>query len=104
MIGTAGVRDLVPDAQIDTGGRAFGQEHGDDLAGRAVAEKSAEGLLVELDAVFLDQSDEVGRLIAAQGGSAEMRIVGQESLRRCADIGEVATATAADEDLRARLG
>jgi len=49
----------------------------------------------------LDQRDEVGRRVACQCGFAEVRIGGEEILRRRAEIGEVAAPAAGHQDLLA---
>ena len=72
-IGARNIGDGVADPDIDAALRAFGQQHGDDRARRAVAEQLAERLLVIGDAVPLDQRDEVGLRVAAQRRTAEVR-------------------------------
>ena len=53
------------------------------------------------DAVTLDHGDEIGLRVAAQRRSAEVRIAGEESIRRTMKIGEIATPAAGDQDLGA---
>jgi hypothetical protein len=55
------------------------------------------------NAVLGHEGQKIGRHIAAQGAAAEMRIFGEEVLRRCARVGEVATPAAGDENLCAGL-
>ena len=95
--------DPAAEPQINPGGLAFGQQHGDDLVRRTVAEQLPEGLLVIGDAVFLDQGDEILRGIAGQRRAAEMGIARQEAFRRAAQVGEVAAAAAGNDDLLARF-
>ena len=91
--------------EADGGARgvAFGEEHGDDLAGGAVAEELAEGLFVPGDGVTVDEVDEVLRGVAGEGGAAEAGIVGPEAVGVGMQIGEVAATAAGDEDLFAGL-
>ena len=96
-------RDLMRHADIDAGGRAFGQQHGHDLARRAVAEELAQRLLVPGDAVLLDQLDEIALRVAGQRRLAEMRIVREESLGPRLEVGEIAAPAARDQDLLADL-
>ena len=55
---------------------AFGFQHGGDLRGGIVTEKLAEGFFVEGDAMFADESDEIGRRVAGECGAGEVRILG----------------------------
>ncbi len=82
---------------------AFRQEHGDDLAGRAVAEQLPQRLLVPGDAVPLHQVEEIARRVAAERRLGEMRVGREIAVRRGPEIGEVAAPAAGDEDLPARL-
>jgi hypothetical protein len=89
--------------KVDTGAIAFGEEHVEDLARRTIAEELAERLFVPLDSVAADQFEKVLRLIARQCGFRKMGIFREEVCRRALDVGEVASASAGDEDLAARL-
>ena len=88
---------------LDAAGLALAQQHLDEVLGRSVAEQLALVLLVEGDAVSLHQRDEVLRRVARQGRAAEVRVVAQEVLVRCARVevavGEVAAPAARDADL-----
>ncbi|MCY1372177.1 hypothetical protein D9M69_593630 [compost metagenome] len=88
-------------------GFAFGQQQGDQVLGRAVAEQLALVLLMETDAVFLHQRDEVGRRVARERRAAEVRVLAQEVFVRRARIdvavGEVGPAAARDADLLRHL-
>ena len=55
-------------------GLALGQQHVDEVFGRAVAEQLAFVLLVERDVVALHQRDEILRCVARQGRPAEVRV------------------------------
>ena len=55
------------------------------------------------DAVTIDQGDEVGRSETAQCGLGKMRIGGKEVGGRGADVGEIASPAARNQDLPARL-
>ncbi len=85
-------------------GGAFGQQHGHNLFGRAITEKLAQGFLMPGDVVLGHERQKIRRRIAAQGAAAEMRIFGEEVLRRRARVGEVAAPAAGDENLCAGLG
>ena len=104
-VGALDAGDAMAGLHHDAGGVAFGQQHGNDLAGRAVAEQLAQRLLVPGDAVPVHQVDEVVLGVARQGRLAEVRIGRQEGLRRRPEIGEVAAPAARDQDLLAdRVG
>jgi hypothetical protein len=51
------------------------------------------------DAVFFDEGDDVGGGVAGEGGLGEVGIGGEEVLCAAVDVGEVAAASAGDEDL-----
>ena len=93
-VGAGNIRDGAADPHIDTTLRAFGQQHGDDLARRAIAEQLAECFLVIGDGMALNQRDEVSLRVAAQRRSAEVRVAGQKVVRRAVEIGKI-TASAA---------
>ena len=95
----AGVQDK-PDPCAFT----LGQQHIEEVAGGMIAEKLAEGLLVPGDAVALDKLDEVMRRVEGECGLGEMRIGRKKAVRRAVDIGEIAPASAGDENLAAGLG
>ena len=66
--------------------------------GGAVAEELAEGFLVVGDAVLLDQGDEVGGRVAGERGLGEVGVGGEEVIGAGVEVGEVAAASAGDED------
>jgi hypothetical protein len=80
---------------------ALAQQQVEDVVGGAVAEELAEGLLVVGDAVLLDQGEEVLRGVAGERGLGEVRVGGEEVFRRGVEVGEVAAASAGDEDFLA---
>jgi hypothetical protein len=51
--------------------------------------------------MLFDEGDEVRGRVAGEGGFGEVRIGGEEILRRAVKIGEVGAATAGDEDFAA---
>jgi hypothetical protein len=51
--------------------------------------------------MFFDQGDEIGGGVTGQGGFGEVRVGGEEILRLTMDVGEVAAASAGDEDFLA---
>ena len=69
--------------------------------GRVIAEELAEGLFVIGDVVFVDQLEEVARGVKRQCGFREVWIIGEKAIRFAVNVGEVATASARDEDLAA---
>ena len=93
----------VRQPDIDRGSGTFVQQHGDDLARRAVAEQLPQGLLVPGDAVLIHQGDKVVLGVAGKRGNAEMWIVGKEPIRLGIQIGEIAASAAADQDLLAGM-
>ena len=50
------------------------------------------------DAVLFDQGEEILWRVARQGGPAEMRVFGKETIRRAVQVGEIAASAAGDED------
>ena len=65
-VSAGNIRDGLTYPYVDTALRAFGHQHGDDGARRAVAEQLAERLLMIGDAMALDQRDEISLRVAAQ--------------------------------------
>ncbi len=93
--------DLGVQDDFYVGGAAFGFEHVGDVAGGVVAEELAEGFFVVGDAMFFDEGEEIRGSVAGQGGFGEVGIRGEEILRLAMDVGEVAAASAGDEDFLA---
>ncbi len=83
-------------------GPAFGFEHFHDVLRGAVAEKLAERFLVIRNAMLFHQRDEVRRFVPGQGGFREVGIRGIKVLRPAMEVGEIAAASAGDQDLFAR--
>lgn len=81
---------------------ALAHEHVDDLLRGAVAEELAQGFLVPGDAVAFDETDEVGGRVTGESGLGEVGIGGEEVVGAGVQIGEVAPATAGDEDFFSR--
>ncbi len=99
--------DLAGLPALHAAGLAFGQQHGDDVFGRAVGKQLALVLFMVGDAVPVHERNEVGRRVARQGRAAELRIAAHEVLVGRAHVqvavGEVAAATARDADLLCHL-
>ena len=93
--------DVCVAVKGDAGFGCFGEQHVEDVVGGAVAEELAEGLFVPGDAVFFDESDEVGGRVAGERGLGEVGIGGEEIFRAAVEVGEVAAASAGDEDFLA---
>src|SRR5882672_7272789 len=91
------------DAKIDAGSLGVVEEHRKDVARGAIAEELAESFFVIRDAMPLDHRDEIALSVAAERGLAEVRIGGKESIGCDFEIGEIAAATAGDENFRAGL-
>src|SRR5438270_1640570 len=80
-------------------GFALGEEHIEDVVSGTVTEELAEGLFMPGDAVLLDKAEEIVRSVACEGGFREVRVGGEEAFRAGVEVGEVAPASAGDEDL-----
>ena len=98
-VGMADVGDGMAEGELHPSPVAFVQEHGDDLAGGAVAEELAERLFVPGDAVALDQGEEVGGRVAGERRDGEMGVGGEEAVGGGVEVGEIAAAAARDQDL-----
>jgi len=83
---------------MDAGLAAFGFEHGGDLCGGIVAEELTESFFVESNAMLADESDEVGGCVAGERGAGEVGIFGDKIVGGAVEVGEVAAASAGDED------
>ncbi len=103
LIALADGEDLGLELQGHAGPVALGQQNVDDLLGALVAEQLAQRLLVIVQAVPVHQIDEVLLGVARQRRLAEVGIRREEGMGPGLMVGEVAAATAADEDLAARL-
>ena len=71
----------------------------DHLPGRALEEELAQRALTPGDAGLVQQGDEIGRRVAAEGRDAEPGIVREEAGGMDAEVGEVAPPTAGNADL-----
>jgi hypothetical protein len=96
--GALNFRNAGVDEDLDLGGAAFGFEKIGDFGGRVVAEKLAERFFVKGDAMLLDESEEIGGSEAGESGFRKAGIFGEEILGRGVKIGEIAAATAGDQD------
>jgi hypothetical protein len=94
----------LAESGFDAAGGTFFEQQRDNLPGRSVAEKLAEGFLVPGDPVTVDQGDEVGRREPAKSGFGEMGIGRKEIRGGGAHIGKIAPPAAGNQDLPARLG
>ncbi len=72
--------------------------------GGARAEELAEGFFVPGDVVLLDEGEEVEGGVAGEGGLGEVRVGGEEVFGAGVEVGEVAAASAGDEDFLAGRG
>src|SRR5688572_477381 len=102
-IGAGNIRNFSADADVDAALRAFRQQHGNDLARRAIAKQLAECLLVISDAMPLNHRNEISLRVAAQRRSAEIGVAGQKPIRLTAKVGEIAAPAARDENLGSDL-
>src|ERR1019366_6360391 len=82
-----------------SGNAAFGFQHSNDGLRRLVAEELPKLFLVVGNSVLLDEFDETRRHVPRQRRLAEVRISGEEVVGPAAQIGEIATPAAGDEDL-----
>ncbi len=82
---------------------ALGEQHIDDILGALEAEQLPQSALVIVDPVAIHQIDEILLGVAGQRRLAEVGILRQVGVSARLVVGEVATATATDEDLAARL-
>ena len=91
--------DFSVEKNLSLGGVAFGFEHVGYFRGGIVAEELAKGFFAVSDAVFLDQGEKIVRRETGESGFGEVGIRGKEILRRAMNVGEIASASAGDEDL-----
>src|SRR3546814_8054514 len=80
------LRDRRLRHQGDSGGRAVGEQHVDDLLRGAVAEELAERLLVPGDAGRVDPRDEILLGVALQRRDTEARVLRQKVRRRAVQV------------------
>ena len=100
VVGDVVNRGLQP--QLRPGLGHLGQQHGDDVLGRAVAEQLAKGLFMPADAMAFNQSDKILRAVARQGGFGEMRVLADEMAGAGVQIGEIAAPATRNADLFTR--
>lgn len=92
--GDAGIEE-----DLNFRGAAFGFEVIGDVVCGVVAEELAKSFFVVRDAMFFDQCQEIMRSKASQGGLGEVRIGGKEIFGCGVNVGEIAAATARDQNL-----
>ncbi len=90
--------DAHIEKNLDVSGAALGFEKIGDVRGGMVAEELAERFFVIGDAMFLDENEKIVGSETGEGGFCEMRIGGDEILGSGVNVGEVAAASAGDED------
>jgi hypothetical protein len=91
--------DACAEFDGDFGFGALACEEVDDVAGGAVAEELAERFFVVGDAVLFDERDEVLRGVTGERGAGEVGVLREEVFGGGVEVGEVAAASAGDEDL-----
>src|SRR3546814_13108044 len=96
------LRDRRLRHQGDSGGRAVGEQHVDDLLRGAVAEALAERLLVPGDAGRVDPRDEILLGVALQRRATEPRVLRQKVPSRPVQVGEIAAPAAGHAGLLRR--
>jgi len=80
-------------------GTTLGFEQFHNILCGTVAKKLAERLLVIRNVVFFTQREEVGSLVPRQDGFREWGVWGLEMFRPAMEVGEIAAASAGDENL-----
>ena len=68
---------------------------------RVIAEQLAECLFVIGDVVFMDEFNEMARRVERERGLGEVWVGGKKAARLAVNVGEVAAASAGDEDFTA---
>ena len=86
---------------LDTGGLAIRFQHICDFLCGTIAEKLAQCFLVVRDAMFFDEGDEIRGRVAGERGFREVFVCGDEVFRTAMDVGEIAAASAGDQDFLA---
>ena len=77
---------------------AFGAKKVHDLSRGSAAEELAQSFFVICNVVLLHQLDELAGGISREGGSAEVRVVGEIIFGAGMEVGEIAATAAGDED------
>jgi hypothetical protein len=95
------VTDSAVEKNLYAGGAAFRFQHVSDVFRGAIAEKLAQRLLVVRNAMFFNQRDEIDRRVTGEGGFRKMFVCGDEVLRPAMEVGEIAAASAGDQDFLA---
>jgi hypothetical protein len=90
--------DARIEKNLDLGGAAFRFKEVGDFRGGVVAEELAERFFVIGDAALFDEGDEILWRVARERGFCEMGIGGEEIFGSGVEVGEVAAASAGDED------
>ena len=88
-------------SQISPGVAAFLLQHRRDVARRSIAEQLAELLLVVGNTMLFDEPNEIGWSIPGECRLGEMWIGRKKVFRAGVEVGEIAAATAGDQDLLA---
>jgi hypothetical protein len=96
--GRGKIADRGRQAKLRPGRRHPADQEVHHLPGRAFEEELAKRALAPGDPLAVQQGDEVGRRVAAEGRDAKAGIVRQEAGRMDAQVGEVAPPAAGDAD------
>src|SRR5665213_5249 len=102
-VGAGNIGDGGAHPDVNAALRAFCQQHGDDLARRAITKQLAKCLLMKGDAMPLDHGDEISLCVAAQRRSAEISIARQKTIRITVKVSEIAAPAARDQYLGSDL-
>jgi len=86
---------------LDSAFFAFREQKIEDGVSRMIAEELAECLFVIGDVVFLDEFNEMARRVERERGLGEVWVGGKKAARLAVNVGEVAAASAGDEDFTA---
>ena len=87
----------------DANRRAFRFQQVDNILRRAVAEQLAERLFMIGDAMFAHERQEISGPVSRQRGFGKMPVCRKKIFGLCMKVGEIASATARDQDLAANL-
>src|SRR5579863_5725097 len=97
--GSADFANLCVQENTHSGGAAFFFEHTQNVARGTVAEELSQSFFVIGDAMLFDEGAEISGRVASQGRLRKVRIGGEKIIRLAAQVGEIATAAAGDENL-----
>lgn len=96
--GVADFGDARVEKNLNAGDLAFGCEQVGDIGGGAIAEELAERFFVVGNVVLFDEREKIAGRVASQGGLGEMGVRGKEVFWVGVEVGEIAAASAGDED------